>query len=492
MTENRYECHGILDTAETPTKILTDMTSSCIGLVYYSGGKWGIKVGEYLTPTVTLSEDDIVGDIQVTTRNSRRDSFNSIKGVFANPDDKFQPSDFPSITSSTFVTEDAGETIFRDIELPFTTSPSMAQRVAKIVLLRNREQIGISIKTKLTGFNVEVGDTININNTRLGFSNKPFEVAKWDFATEKEGTLVVTLNLREISSTVYDWSAEETAIISNNTNLPNPFSPNAPTLTTADTLRTFNEEAITVLTATVTTDDAFVDQFEVQAKQSTDTDYISMGRATDNKYELVNVEDNVIYNVRARAITTLGTKSSYTSSDHLVIGKIAPPQDVQDFSVNIVGEEAHLTWTPVTDLDLSHYKIRHSKLTSGATYANSMDIVPKVARPAQSISVPAVTGTYFCKAVDKLGNTSLVEASSVAIIDKIKFQNIVGKFLNAHLTFAGGMPRTKRIQNAIIRKLPIVLDKEADFEKVAFQRLSKNIIKAGENKHNGIRFFSKS
>ena len=73
-----------------------------------------------------------------------------------------------------------------------------------------------------------------------------------------------------------------------------------------------------------------------------------------------------------------------------------------------------------------------------------------------------------------------------------KFQNIVGKFLNAHLTFAGGMPRTKRIQNAIIRKLPIVLDKEADFEKVAFQRLSKNIIKAGENKHNGIRFFSES
>ena len=73
-----------------------------------------------------------------------------------------------------------------------------------------------------------------------------------------------------------------------------------------------------------------------------------------------------------------------------------------------------------------------------------------------------------------------------------KFQNIVGKFLNAHLTFAGGMPRTKRIQNAMIRKLPIVLDKEADLEKVAFQRLSKNIIKAGENKHNGIRFFSKS
>ena len=33
---------------------------------------------------------------------------------------------------------------------------------------------------------------------------------------------------------------------------------------------------------------------------------------------------------------------------------------------------------------------------------------------------------------------------------------------------------------------------EAELEKLAFQRVAKNIIKARENKHNGIRFFSKS
>ena len=40
-----------------------------------------------------------------------------------------------------------------------------------------------------------------------------------------------------------------------------------------------------------------------------------------------------------------------------------------------------------------------------------------------------------------------------------KFQNIVGKFLNAHLTFAGGMPRTKK-SNAIIRKLQLFWTKK--------------------------------
>ena len=43
-----------------------------------------------------------------------------------------------------------------------------------------------------------------------------------------------------------------------------------------------------------------------------------------------------------------------------------------------------------------------------------------------------------------------------------------------------------------LKKAPIVLDKEAELEKLAFQRVAKNIIKARENKHNGIRFFSKS
>lgn len=436
LSEKRYESHGVIDTGTIPAKILEDMTSSCMGLVYYSGGKWGMKVGEYLTPSVTLGDDDLRDNISVTTRNSRRDSFNAVKGVFSDPNQKYQPTDFPPITSNTFQTEDAGEQIFSDVELPFTTSSAMAQRIAKMILYRNREQINLNFPAKLTGFNVEVGDTVLVNNTRLGFSNKPFEVASWSFATTKEGQLGIDLSLRETSSSVYDWSAEETAIISNNTTLPDPFSPSAPTLSVSDALTTFNQEAITVLQATVSSTDSFVDQFEVQAKQSTATDYISMGRATDNKYELVNVQDNVVYDVRARAITTLGTKSAYSSVEHLVIGKTAPPQDVQDFSVNIVGEEAHLSWTPVTDLDLSHYKIRHSKLTTGATYANSMDIVPKVARPAQSISVPAVTGTYFCKAVDKLGNTSLGEASSVAIIDKIKFQNVVGT-ITENPSFAG-------------------------------------------------------
>ena len=57
-----------------------------------------------------------------------------------------------------------------------------------------------------------------------------------------------------------------------------------------------------------------------------------------------------------------------------------------------------------------------------------------------------------------------------------KFRNIVDKFLDANLTF-GGVPRSKKVQNAIIKKLPIVLDKNAELERLAFQRISKRSLR---------------
>ena len=47
------------------------------------------------------------------------------------------------------------------------------------------------------------------------------------------------------------------------------------------------------------------------------------------------------------------------------------------------------------------------------------------------------------------------------------------RFLDVNLTFAGGILRTKKIQNAIIRKLPVVLDQEAELEKLGVSEIIK-------------------
>jgi hypothetical protein len=98
--------------------------------------------------------------------------------------------------------------------------------------------------------------------------------------------------------------------------------------------------------------------------------------------------------------------STYTSATRTIIGGIAPPSDVTDFSCNIIGGDAHLSWQQITDLDLAYYQIRYSTQTSGASWANSVSLVEKVARPATSVTVPARVGSYLIKAVDKNGNYS--------------------------------------------------------------------------------------
>jgi CBS domain-containing protein len=97
-----------------------------------------------------------------------------------------------------------------------------------------------------------------------------------------------------------------------------------------------------------------------------------------------------------------------------------PPADVTGFAINIVGTSAYLTWDAVPDLDLSHYVIRHSRATTGATYAKATDLLTKVPRPAVSAVAPAMTGTYFIKAVDKSGYESANSTEIVALIENIK------------------------------------------------------------------------
>ena len=45
-----------------------------------------MKAADYVAPTLTLDEDDLRGSMSVSTRHSRRDNFNVIKGTWCGED----------------------------------------------------------------------------------------------------------------------------------------------------------------------------------------------------------------------------------------------------------------------------------------------------------------------------------------------------------------------------------------------------------------------
>jgi len=179
--EKRYTCNGSFVTGLAPSQIISDLLTSMGGLFWYSQGKWRMKAAKYTTPVITLDEGDLRSGISLSTRHSRRNNFNTVKGTFRGPETDLQFTDYPSVSSPTFVSADNGIVNTLDFPLAFTTSSKTAQRVANIALRRNREQLTFSASFGLKAFQVQVGDFVYINNTRFGWTNKVFEVTNWTF-----------------------------------------------------------------------------------------------------------------------------------------------------------------------------------------------------------------------------------------------------------------------------------------------------------------------
>ena len=406
--QKRYTCSGSFTTGSSPNQIISDLLTSMGGLFWYSQGKWRMKAAKYTTPTITLDENDLRSGISLSTRHSRRNNFNKVKGTFRGSESEWQVADYPAVTDAVFLTADNNIESIVDVPLPFTSDSVTAQRLANIFLRRNREQLTFSASFGLRAFQVEVGDFVYINNTRFGWSNKPFEVTSWTFGLTDGLDLQVQMTLREISSAVF--TLQDASIFeNNNTNLPSAFFAEPVGLGVDGEVRIINESLTDVIIATVTaTQPTNVERVEVQFKKTASARWTVIGVGDLGDYEAVAVDPDTTYDVRARSYSFLGVKSDWTYVNaYQPVGLAAPPSDVTNFRANLNGGVINLEWNPVPDLDLSYYLIRHALEESGATFANSTTALEKVSRPGTSASVPTRPGTYAIRAYDKLGNPSV-------------------------------------------------------------------------------------
>jgi hypothetical protein len=144
-----------------------------------------------------------------------------------------------------------------------------------------------------------------------------------------------------------------------------------------------------------------------------------MRRGSNTIIEKYPVKEGVIYDIRARTINSLGAKSVFTTTQHEVITAFDPPNDVANYSIDVVGDKLHHTFDAVSNLDLDYYEIRFTSDTTETVYSNTTVLVPRIARPATSVVTPFVgSGKFFIKAVDKF-NIRSANADSVVISEQV-------------------------------------------------------------------------
>jgi hypothetical protein len=295
FSTTRYTTNGSFTTGATPYDLISSILPSMGGSLWYAQGKWRMKPAYWTTPVMSLDEDDLRSSISVSTRHSRRDNFNVIKGKFSGPDTNWQQADYKEVKNETnagsFVTGlpysisevgttdftaigadsntvgevftatgagtgsgvadlnlgvDNGLTSVADVDLLFTDTMKEARRLGRITLERNRQQLTISASFGLKTLGLQVGDNVYITNSRFGWTNKAFEVLSWNFGLTDELDLQTQMTLRETAESVFDEVDDAAAYEADNTNLPSPFFVPAPSLDAPVVTTTINEDGTAV------------------------------------------------------------------------------------------------------------------------------------------------------------------------------------------------------------------------------------------------------
>ena len=469
---NIFDTNYALDTGRKIIENLREMIKGCRGYLPFVQGKYKLIIETTGTGSITLTEDNIL-DGYVLSSPEKNSRYNRVIVSFINKNKDFQPdqiqypprndSGLPSADQfANMKIEDGNVLLEYKAEFPSITSVYQAQEMAEIILRRSRQALALQLTADFNAYDLSIGDIVNITHSSLGFSSKPFRVLAITFNED----YTINLNLVEHSDSIYTWASKDEEEAEPTTNLPDPFDSTVDLseitnfMTLSDTIVEYNDGVIITKLlidllplnqsqgfagdgSELDPPDNFYDRFEVEISEDGIT-FSQVGTGDQSRFEVLNVKDDVTYTVRVRYVNIVGELSEYITQTHTVVGQSAPPSNVENFSINVVGDQAILTFDPVPDLDLSHYVIKHNPNTTGATFINSKTIISKLARPATTATVVYQKGTFLIRAEDKRGNQSLKETLIVSDIEPSAFT--LETTINEHTSFSGTKSNVEIVQ----------------------------------------------
>lgn len=426
----RYSVDGILDTDDSPQDVLEMMSDAMGGFIFMTGGVWRLQPGVWIGPTVSIDDNDFIGEINVKTRIPRKESFNSVRGTFVSPKWDYEEGDFPPVTSSLYLNQDNGWQLWDDITLPLTTHSTTGQRLGKLHLERVRQPMTFTARVHPRILQLTPIDTVNVTRARLGWSSKEFEIIEMSpelQETEGGPVLGAVCTFKETASEIYDWNEglATTVDFAPETELPDAFysaPPTSLTLQSGDVsyyIRTDGTVAPRILASWVSPAATLVTgggHYEIEWKRHSSPDWTNAENeivsSNVTSAFLADVQSGVSYDVRVRTVNALGATSTWLEGDdHTVVGKTAPPSDVTLFTIAKEQAGNRFNWEPIADLDLSEYEIR-----IGSSWAAGVWFVDT--RSTDFFWSVRTAGTYefFIKAIDTSGNYSASAAYAALTI----------------------------------------------------------------------------
>ena len=425
-----YACDGTIDTNQTAYDNVRALLTACRGMLVFSGGKYRLVLDVATTASsFGFTESNITGS-WVISQAGKRAKYNRVTAGFYNPAKKWQP-DLAMIESTALRATDNGLILEAKIDLPFTANSYRAQNIGQLTLNQSRYGLVVKFSAFQEGLRCEVGDVVPITHTTPGWSAKLFRIMQIEIKDNDEVYVVA----HEYSASVYTQAVLSPAAVIAQSNLPDPFSvPAVSGLTlasgTTELLRLSDGSVISRIRVGWTAPTevyAQKGQVEVQTQATTDLGWspVDIVAAELGVAWVSPVQDGASYNVRIRAINSIGVRGAWSQGTVQVVGKTAPPSDVPWLRLD--GER--LTWGPVTDIDLAGYRVRWQPGGS-RSWSDALELHTGLlaVSPWDLVTIPYGAGQILIKAVDTTGNESLNVTTIACNLGDAPVENVFASY----------------------------------------------------------------
>jgi hypothetical protein len=380
--EARYKINGTFSLDSEKGDVLQQLLTAMSGQVIYVGGVWFIHAGGPGFATVQFTDRDLRDEPEIIPKRSMRDRMNGVRAVYVSPDANWQPTDAPPLEPTLeLLAEDNQFEMVEDIRLPFTTSGPAAQRLMKIALGRNRQQMTVHWPCNLKGFLVQAWDCVTLHSTQWpSVNNRTFRVVGWAL-TEDSG---VDLTLQEEDLSVWQWSTDD----EQDTSVQDVVLPDNSAIPPVITIITPNEDSPDHLFVTWSgTAGPGSTGYEVQYRSQGITTWTSYGNVPAGDERKAFIPRTPPQDIRLR---TVGAQTStWTNS--------LAPSPPTGLTSSTVGQ---LEWT--TGAGADHYQL----FKNGAIWNNAVPVSP-------ALFAGLNDGTYTMRSVSVDGNISAMSAAFV-------------------------------------------------------------------------------
>jgi hypothetical protein len=215
-TQRRYETHGVFGDADLPSTVVEILCRHMNANLRDTGGRIGIRmaINDLGGSLVTFTDDDLQGGYDWQPCATLQDSYNVVRGKWADPSTEslYQMPPYPaqSVTSPDSFNRPLV------LDLPMVQDATRAQRIAKQVLMRGQYKGVFSANFGPRAWACEVGQPVRLTLPAIGASSKLFRVISQELKvinSDGDAAAVCPMTLIEENAAIYAWTGTDASAV---------------------------------------------------------------------------------------------------------------------------------------------------------------------------------------------------------------------------------------------------------------------------------------